>query len=670
MPVDNSASPAKLDGGRKDDPPVRPLAAEAARPSMPAPAASTTPDVTGHWPRVTVLDGVYNLQFSHDRIVPFLQNGEPLRNLGVGWNFHSLFTGFAPVLLFELEHDNGHRATWFFDSVPKFLGHTVDGLTQHYRDILISKATGFIEVLLSPLLAQSAKIPDDSLTSFFAISEIARQQLAEACLNALLPPPEYLLLSDFPETLMSLPKGASEPPTVISRANLATAIQEDFQTRLIKALNDGYLSWPSIVDQADLTVSGSLCFNHFSYAYRVEEPEAGLVYFLLASEHHARLLGLYIPSEGLVISGDAWSRQSLVAIMPAVHTTFLTYFCQFGDTLVRSFGRPGRKRVAVSMRESHLGHQLWNEFSGLEAIIRNVPRQDLPQITSLGGRAHGCFGPLDKIFPEFRGKIRDELQSEREIYEYANNNDVILARFTGLFVSKEMRDRIIGYMQQTNDFRAAIESRNHHAGPVIMIGLRVENRTVVDQTTFLKNLIRHIATVIPGCTIVLDGQNRRDDTEPVGSFSDKIAIRSPLDVEAELCEAAMASAVGQNVTVVTTTGNTIASSIGWAYAADCFIAIWGAGLAKYRWICNKKGLVLSSKYHLLNPAEMSIYHTTTTMENPASLVYADPACVEDDPAATQLIPVDGPRHVSFRVDETLFFPQVTAFLRECLGGLP
>jgi hypothetical protein len=221
-------------------------------------------------------------------------------------------------------------------------------------------------------------------------------------------------------------------------------------------------------------------------------------------------------------------------------------------------------------------------------------------------------------------------------------------------------------MQQTPDFQIVTQRLKQRTGPVLLIGLRIENRTVVNQAEFLEHLVRHIATVAPGCTIVLDGQNRRDDDQPVGSFSDNIAIRSPLDVEAELCAAVIASAIGQDVTVVTTTGTTIANSIAWAHSASCFIAIWGAGLAKYRWICNKPGLVLSSKHHLLNPAEMSIYHTTTTMEAPTKVVYADPACVEDDPTALQLIPVDGPRHVSFRVDEMLFFLQVTELLNEFL----
>jgi hypothetical protein len=624
------------------------------------------PSMQAAHPTVTMVDGVYHLQINESEAIPFLQNNQPLRNLGPGWYFHSLNIAFAPVLLFELVHDNGNRATWFFDSTPKYVGNKIEDLPPNLRDTFKRKTTLLLHALVSPLLGPALPISTTTAAGFFSVSEIARHQILEAFGNVLMPTAQYVLLSNFPDHLVATPQGADGPVTLISRNAVAAALREDFQDRLLAAVTDGYLSWPSIVNGRLIPVSAALCFHHFSYAYRVEEPTSGHVYFVLASEHNARLIGIYLPAEGMIVCVDDWSMQCVQTSFHDLVASVINYFSRFGETLSAQLRRPGPKHVAASMRETHLGHHLWNELSGLEALAVAKPLSELPQVIPLGGRATNCFGPLIDLYPEFADKVQEQLLSERNIIDYANDNDLLLARFTRMYVSANLRNRVINYMARTNDFQMALAARSAFPGPVMLIGLRVENRTVINLVQFLNDLIDHISRVAPGTTVVLDGQNRRDDMAPLGSFADQLAVRSPLDVEAELCERVMAAAAGKAVQVVTTTGHTVANSLGWIVAAECFIAIWGAGLAKYRWIGNKPGLILSSHFHLTNPAEISIYHLPSMMETPTPVIFATADCVNDDFEAAQLVPVAGPRHVSFHVDESLFFPQVTAFLNEFL----
>jgi hypothetical protein len=651
------------------EPPPEP--AELFRGPAAAAAAQPDPAADGSFPRVVLREGVYHLQHTADAASPFMQNNAPLQTLGAGWSIHALYTGFAPILLLELQSETGDRATWYFDCTPQFIGNTIAGLDPNHRSMLIRKATAVLAEIFGAVTGEGSAGSEQAAASFFELCQTTRIALGQACREAVLPAPAVLPAARMPEINLARPRGLGKPSVIVPRRMLTAALEIDFQTQLMTALDDGYLSWPSLNDGRALRCSGMICFNDFAFAYRFADETSGLVFYVLASEHNARCLGLYIPSEGLIVATNEWNCECVRGIFPDLSGMLLDYVCRFGATLVPYLLRKGSKAMAATLRESHLGHQLWNEFTGLEDIVNRVQPGRRPLVFSFGGRANGCFGPLTAVFPELAGQVRDELHGQGEIVEYAHRHDLLPARFTRMFVSAALRRRIAGYLESRPEFQAAIRHRRSMAGKLVLIGLRVENRTAIDLAGFVSRMVDHIARIAPGSIVVLDGQNRQDDQRPVGSFADHLASRSPLDVEMEICRAVAASAVGKPVTVVTTTGDTVASSIAWASEAACFIAIWGAGLAKYRWICNKPGLIVSSRYHLLNPQEMSIYHHPSMMEDPAPLSYVDPGCIDDRPEATQLVPVNGVRHMSFEVNEALFFPQLTAFLQPYLSnGVP
>lgn len=66
------------------------------------------------------------------------------------------------------------------------------------------------------------------------------------------------------------------------------------------------------------------------------------------------------------------------------------------------------------------------------------------------------------------------------------------------------------------------------------------------------------------------------------------------------------------------------------------MAPWGAALAKYRWVCNKQGLVITGRWNLENRRDLSIYHGHLFNEDPSEMWLNDPQTVEDitDPGET------------------------------------
>ena len=622
-------------------------------------------------PEVVVLDGAFHLQFADDVTLPMMKGATPLRDLGPGWRFESLCAAFAPVLLFELAHESGGRATWFFDTAPSFVSHSVENLPAAPRKVLLHKAGMLLNDLLAPVLGHEPRAGMADRSLFFGISETARREIGAACCGALLPAPDSVLAADLPEALLVRPDGAARSTLTIARDHMLAALAEDFQARLIAALRDGWLSWRSPVNGSVQQSSGCLCFDHFSFAYRLQDSRSGLVCFLLVTGHNSRLVGLYFPTEGLIVARDQECRNAIGSSFPDLPAMIVDHVCKFGETLLPYLSRGGEKRVAGSMRENHLGHQIWNELSGLDALVTSLPPAQLPAVLPLGGSANAFFGPLDAVFPELAGMVRTDLRTERDIVEYAHANDLSLARFTREFVSGGLRDRIVGRARHSEEFRAAEAVCRRAGGPIVLVGLRVENRTAIDLPGFLARLVKAVAAAVPGALIVLDGQNSNDPDsgqQATASFMSQVAARSPLLVELEVCEQVAAAAAADGIAVEVASGRTLAASIAWAELADCVIAFWGAGLAKYRWIANKPTLALTNRHNLFYRRDLHIYSLPRFMADPTPVVFTDPLSISDDPDAPQLIRIAQPSFANFKVDESIFMAEVRAFLAQFAPG--
>ena len=630
--------------------PIKPLVAN---------SESLTP-----FPHAVIIDENFHLRLTPDVSIPMLQHGAVLCHLGSGWHFQSLYSGFAPVLLFELQHDSGHRATWFFDCSARFLGHAVADLPKAYKNGLVCKATMVIRRLLSQIIGQATKESGEDSHNFFSISNIARRQLSQVCCDMLLPPVSIVQIAEIPEMLMMLPMESEKSGTWVLRKHLSTVFTVCFQARLISALRDGYLSWPSPIDGTYQPSSGSFALNDFDFAYRMQDTASGLVYFLLVTQHVSTVCGLYFPSEGLLIVKDEQSKTVALDRFLCVSAMIVDHVCQFGETLL-PYLQQGPKRIGAFLREQHIGHQLWNELSGLDVATQAVEPEQLPDILVLGGCSNEFFGPIDQIFPELSGKVQRNVQTLEDSITYTHKKHLLMVRITSDFISKKLRERILGHVRSTRYGLAAEATRPPQGGPIIVVGLRVENRTVVDLGGFLCRLLAHIASIAPGSHVVLDGQNGRENSdsfEALGSFANFLAVRPPLEVELELCRHIMDTVSGKPLTVTSTSGQPVASSIAWADASECFISLWGAGLSKYRWVTNKPGLILTNRDNLLRRSDLLIYNSPKFMADPRPMYFADPETIIDDPEAAQVIPIRQPSYFNFHVDETIFFDQVTKMI--------
>ena len=590
---------------------------------------------------VVLQDGVLCLRLD-GRTVPLRMGTAPVERFIPGWRPVFLYTGFSPFVLLQFASDSGETAVWVVDADGARLGGSVGELEPGAREALRVAATPQVVHLVDTLLREPAPSLDIQGRAFLRLPEAFRCEVGQLCAASALLPVRRVVLDSAPESW--------DVAWGLDRGHVEAILAPSFQDRLLRTAEDGMLSWPSPVDGRMLTVQGSLCSDDFRFAYRLTDPVHGMVCYLIVSHHHAMTLGLYVPALNLLVIPDGWAVTWLDIYVPSMEGWLVPLVCRFGVSLER-YLHAGASHVASILRgwpSTHLGHQLWNELGGIDQFLRAATGPHLPECI-VPGPGTELWGPVDQLFPQLQGRVDRSAPNTDSAIAASYETGACLVRITSEYVSAGLRASLLRSVEADpvhGEVRRIIEGRARPGAPVVLLGLRVENRTMVDLLDFCEELLERVADAFPGAILVLDGHNSGHDGQVIVSHGELSARRPPLDVERQVAAHLRRLQVGRDVTVVDTLGAPIRTSLAWCGQSDCFFSIWGASLSKYRWACNKPGLVVTSRWNLTHRGDLHIYDAPGIMEVPSELAFVDALLVEDDPDATLLVDV-GPGQPSF-----------------------
>ncbi len=641
---------------------------------------------------VVLCDGVLQLRRSSEAEVPLLgplfsAPGETITAFVPGWRATLLYSGLAPFLILEFRHHDGARAAWLLDGGLCRLGDKFTDLSAAQAQALRGRAAAPLRRMVMDILMRPMPVLSREAQAFARVHDVLRIAIAESGGDAVLPVPRALLIDEMPQGVPFTALFGGAAAVALSREQLRAGLAMAFEDRLVAATRDGMLSWPSPVDGHPLRCQGCLYFDDFRFAYRFADISAGLAFYVIAADHYCKALAVYVPQLDLLVVRDAWCRHLLeVYFPPDLARWFINQAALNGPLLVPYLVR-GARRIASVMRGqpgTHLGHQLWNELSGIEYLLTGAQGEQIPEWIIPGAQdGVELWGRVEALFPELRRRVKRDLRHGSEVMPYVYTQGICAVRVTSERVSAELRRRLQRITQTDpvwSGIREQAERSRARDAPVIVLGLRVENRTLVDITGFFRDVIRLVARSWPGATLVIDGHNARetaaggrgpDGAEAViESHGESLALHAPLQVEREIASRLRVLCADLDVTILDTLGASMAASLSWALLCDCFLSVWGASLAKFRWVCNKPGLVVSSQANLLHRDDLHIYDSTRTMEAPTTLLFADPASVVDDPQAPRLVPVslDNPFFANFRVDHARVLGQFRDLLEQVMAA--
>jgi len=601
------------------------------------------------------------------RVLPLRLGPEPVASFVPGWRVDFVYTGFDPLYVLRFSNEGNEVAVWIVDADGARLGGSVGELDASAREALraaaIPRLTQFVGMVLQP----ATLALDDRSRAFLLLPEGLRCDIGQLCTTSALPLVRRVLLDAEPSQW--------DDQWGLSRTHVEALLAMPFQDRVLIAARDGMLSWPSPIDGRTLMVQGSLCSDDFRFAYRLADPVHGLVCYPIVSHHHAATLALYVPALNLVLIPNSWAAGWFNLYFPSITNWLTSLVCRFGAVL-QSYFQPGASRIANLVRgwpAAHLGHQLWNELTGIDRFMQSAPRLCPPQWIVPGTQTE-LWGPIEEVFPRLQGRVdRSPPDADTAIIS-SYVTGTCLVRITSEYVSAGLRaslrrsveaDPVFGAVQQ------AVAARKRPDAPIVLLGLRVENRTMVDLLDFCEGLLEFLASSFPGSLLVLDGHNSRDDGRIIFSHGELGARHSPLEMEQQVATHLKRLQTGRDVTVVDTLGQSIRTSLAWCEHANCFFSVWGASLAKYRWACNRPGLVVTNNWNMAHRSDLHIYDAMDFMEAPSRLSFVRSQFIDDVSAAPLLVDF-GPEQPSFSnfiIDRTGVFDQLYDVIQESVRPL-
>jgi hypothetical protein len=578
---------------------------------------------------VRFFDGIYQGFRPNEGWQAICDGGAPSRRLLHGWQPIGLYYGFSPIVLLELRHDSGREATWILDRSLNRIGGGFDEVPAEARATIETLAVPALQHLCRTLLTGTPGTDPIDPLGLHALNLTTILGLIVLAGERVVPPPIAIDLRSIPLDQEEIVLHGSRLSVAALRACVAPVMQEQHMAVLAGA------AYGAICPFTDtpLETRTTLLDDRLS-ACRFESPGSADVpgpIFYLCNTAGIAARELFIPVLNCTVA------MHVSQLGSQLFPRLLSAAVKHADLLPGYLAKPKSPvSILTAYPGLHIGHVLWNELSGLDRIRRELSPADLPQIIVPNPEfGTEVYGPIECIFPEFIGKVRRLPANTISGVVYRDGltamhvYDSRVSRHLAARVGRVAQDDPV--CQRDHDHLASFQAERR---AVILIGLRVQNRTMPDQVRLWYDVIEHLCHRLGPIAVVVDGINARLDADPstdYGVMSPQTG-RPPVLDELEIVIALRRHFRGDMVRIINTVAAPMARSLFWAQHALFFVAFWGAGLAKYRWVANRPGLVLTNRANLEIPeGDLRIYHSQETMEAPTPLDFIGPEYVTDLP---------------------------------------
>ena len=577
---------------------------------------------------VKVVDGFHHVDMGDGLVLP-IRNGRKMDEFSGGWSPVSALKDFFPVILLLLRQENGALAPWYLDAELNRVGGTVAEIPPHLRTPLLEKAATMFRKVIGFDPALDSLEGDGSVADLAVFGEQILGELADSAAHAVNPKIIVFNRAD---------AGAdrSENGTRAEVPYLQDAFEGKLQHDFLALIRNKELRRPSPLTGLSCVARIGLILTPRLTAYQFVDDVNGAIFYVIPDHYFEQVMAIYIPHLDLYMSKTGASPFAELFWRLATHI-IINY------QAIKRFTHTTSAKLPVNFLSNypwlHIGHVLWNELGGLEELTCLVENDLLPRLCVINTSAGSeVYGAVDVLFPEFHDRtIRWELpwpSVAREVYDAG----FFYFRYMTKFVRSRVGTRVLSLVEQDprllDDQQAARRLRDEKR-IAVCLGLRCGNRMVQDQTQFLILCIEHLVNRLGKIAVVLDGMNSRINSDPTtlygafGPANDEDNLVVELKTVFELRRRFRENA---GVEIVSVVGRPVNASLFWINQCRFFVAPWGAALAKYRWVCNKPGFVMTNRPILANPVgDITIYNHIDYMESPTKMVFIAMDDVSDVP---------------------------------------
>ncbi len=594
--------------------------------------------------------------------------GSGCGNLFDGWRVEFVYSGFAPIFILQLVHAAGKRSVWYVSSQGLRLAGNVGELGQRHRHLLQRSAMPVINELVRSIIEDVRPALSEVARGFLNLDNGTKLEIMDLVGAHLFCAPEIEIVDATTDDTFFMGRGRSMP-VVLEHRHITSALRSSLQDLLLASVRSGRATFsiPSPITGQAIEAQASLCFDDYHFAYRFVDSRCGLVFYLIAGYEVSQIYGLYIPQNDILFSlGSSVGLNVLIA--DHLPGWLSKHLCCFGLEYAGYLTGPmtGMTSVLRAPPWTHIGHQLWNELTGIDNLLKETESfKALEWVVPDGRGSVEFYGPVDDLFPQLRGSVKRGLHDAADVIRYAYFHRRFVVRITQEFISEDLRRRVLRHAASAATNSHDIKRLMHYRdGPVVLLGLRVENRTLVDLKGFYFLLIHAVLSLYPGARFVIDGHNAPNAGGREYRSHGENPANPPVTVclEREILQF-LTSAFG-DVAILDAIGLTVPENLRLIETCNFFVAMWGAGLAKYRWICNKPGFVITSHWNLTQRPDLNIYDHPGLMEKPSPMYWLKPEMVTDCRDIACAMPNgDHPQWSNFTIAEQSTIDQIIHHLQ-------
>lgn len=601
---------------------------------------------------VEYVSGAWHLGQTND-LRPICQDRVPVAAFSPGWHPKYAVVVSDSLVVLALRNDDGRQAAWFLDENLEFRTNTTAQLPEDARLHLNGVA--------QPVMAQVAMMhitggrdgtARSKADAHIATALASDPGLRAGVLAAIVPKADSIILEDSGGT--QRPEALQAVAEIFGRAADPQALKGFFRQDMLRvqvaAAASGVLEMPSPVTGVTARCDAAWCLELAAVAFRFATQDPADTFIAVCAGFQLTLFGVYFPRRSLFLHVNERGRNETQRVLRSppeqgLWEHVIQYAAELSD-------RPADLKPTLLCFYDHLGHHLWNELAGIGETLATVGRDAMPPILVIAPDATEMYGRLGDIFPEVRCKVT-RLPNGHTMVKQVYADGLLPLRPSGIRVTRDVAARV-SVLAERNYLlglpERMLEGLRRQGYRLVLLGLRVENRTVVDFPAFCEQLIEILQQELGRVAIIVDGQNCSESGFRYRVTFQDAANESLLDIETRIARG-LADRFGQNpdVVILSTIGLPVGASIALGNKADFFVTPWGAGLAKYRWISNLPGLALAGP-SCIRHQPVHLYDDPYFIEDPTPMYFMDPKDVEDAPDDPRLIASGNADRVNIRVD--------------------
>ena len=290
--------------------------------------------------------------------------------------------------------------------------------------------------------------------------------------------------------------------------------------------------------------------------------------------------------------------------------------------------KTGKKIGIMETPGGHIGHYIWNFISGWPMLF-DAAAGNIDAI--LLNRKIQAYGGIDILYPEVISgngiqvlELAEGQTPDASAFDLAINQNLVVIRLGDNYITQDLATRV----EKWADSAIAPDRAKHYRSllndcfPLVLINIRLGNRSWVEQGKGYAQILNALANDFPKMGVVIDGLNSGTETLSTHAF---MSLTEEQDLAAQIM-----GGLSPEITVCDTIGCPISDSIYLGKRIDAYLAPVGAGMAKYRWISNKPGVAFANE-RMMRPTDYDgrLYDQAKFRETPRQATFVPASAVRN-----------------------------------------